>query len=308
MGEVMDRLLAMEVFVRVVEAGSFSKAAAQMATTQPTITRRVAAIESRLGVRLLNRNTRGVSLTETGLLYYDKCKSTLREAEEAESVVNRGDSRTQGLLRIGSSVTFGRRVVVPLALEFMAQHPHLQVDLNLDDRYSDPVAEGLDIALRLGKLSDSSLGARYIGSTPWLMVASGAYLRAHGTPKRPEDLSGHQMLIYSRMQGIDVWRVLTPRGETVSVPVVGKLRSNNISVLLAAAHAGLGIAMLPKYLAAASLAAGGITEVLEGHTLPPLDIHALLPSPRLVPRKVNVFIMFLQGKFEGAWWERLPQI
>ena len=170
----MDRLQAMEMFVRVVETGSFSKAAVEFATTQPTVTKQVAATEDRLKVRLLNRNTRGVSLTEAGALYYEKCKAIVRAAEEADAVVRVKQTQAQGLLRIGSSVAFGRRVIVPLALEFMREHPNVQVDLSFEDRYTDLVAQGIDVAVRLGKLADSNLGARFLGTNPWLLVASDA--------------------------------------------------------------------------------------------------------------------------------------
>ena len=224
----MDRLQAMEMFVRVVETGSFSKAAKEFATTQPTVTKQVAATEARLKVRLLNRNTRGVSITEAGALYYEKCKGIVREVEEADSIVRLRQSQAQGLLRVGSSVAFGRRVIVPLALEFMADHPQLQVDLSFEDRYTDLVAQGIDIAIRMGKLADSSLGARYLGTNPWVLVASPKYVKKHGAPKRASELSAHPALIYSSVQGSDVWRVQSPKGETVTVPVSGRLRSNNL--------------------------------------------------------------------------------
>jgi DNA-binding transcriptional LysR family regulator len=303
----MDRLQAMEMFVRVVETGSFSKAAHEFATTQPTVTKQVAAIESRLKVRLLNRNTRGVSLTEAGTLYYDKCKSILREADEADNIVQLRQTQAQGLLRVGSSVAFGRRVVVPLALEFMALHPQLRVDLSFEDRYTDLVAQGIDVAIRLGKLADSSLGARFLGTNPWLMVASPRYLKKRGTPKRPADLSAHDALIYSSVQGNDVWRVVSPKGEAATVPVTGKLRSNNLSAVLAAARSHLGIAALPWYVAADSLASGRVVEVLKGHSLPEQEIHAVFPSPKLVPGKVQAFVAFLQGKFGARWWADLPK-
>jgi len=303
----MDRLQAMEMFVRVVETGSFSKAAKEFATTQPTVTKQVAAVEGRLKVRLLNRNTRGVSLTEAGALYYEKCKDIVRAAEEADSVVRTRQTQAQGLLRVGSSVAFGRRVVVPLALEFMKTHPQLQVDLSFEDRYTDLVAQGIDVAVRLGKLADSSLGARNLGTNPWLMVASPKYLKKHGTPKRPADLSAHDTLIYSSVQGNDVWRVLSPRGEAITVPVTGKLRSNNLSAVLAAARSHLGIAALPWYVAHDSLVSGQVVEVLKGHSLPEQEIHAVYPSPKLVPQKVQAFIAFLQGNFTGTWWQRLPK-
>jgi DNA-binding transcriptional LysR family regulator len=303
----MDRLQAMEMFVRVVETGSFSKAAREFATTQPTVTKQVAAIEERLKVRLLNRNTRGVSLTEAGALYYEKCKTIVREAEEADNVVRMRQTQAQGLLRVGSSVAFGRRVIVPLALDFMRQHPQLQVDLSFEDRYTDLVAQGIDVAIRMGKLADSALGARFLGTNPWLMVASPKYLRRAGAPRRPQDLSGHETLIYSSVQGNDVWRVLSPRGEASTVPVTARLRSNNLSAVLAAARSDMGIAALPWYVAADSLNAGAVVEVLKGHSLPEQEIHAVYPSPKLVPQKVQAFIAFLQGRFGPAWWENLPR-
>jgi DNA-binding transcriptional LysR family regulator len=297
----------MEMFVRVVETGSFSRAAREFATTQPTVTRQVAATEERLKARLLNRNTRGVSLTEAGALYYEKCKEIVRAAEEADNVVRMRQSQAQGLLRIGSSVAFGRRVIVPLALDFMRAHPQLQVDLSFEDRYTDLVAQGIDVAVRLGKLADSALGARFLGANPWLMVASPKYLRAAGTPRRPADLSAHEALIYSSVQGSDVWRVLSPRGETVTVAVTARLRSNNLSAVLAAARSHMGVAALPWYVAADSLASGAVVEVLKGHSLPEQEIHAVFPSPKLVPGKVQAFVAYLQGRFGPRWWEGLPR-
>jgi DNA-binding transcriptional LysR family regulator len=302
----MDRLQAMEMFVRVVETGSFSQAAKEFATTQPTVTKQVAAIEQRLQVRLLNRNTRGVSPTEAGSLYYEKCKSILRETEEADSVVRLAQQEPQGLLRIGSSVAFGRRVLVPLVLEFMAAHPELQVDLSFEDRYTDLVGQGIDVAVRMGKLADSGLGARFLGINPWLLVAAPAYLRSAGAPAEPMDLARHAALIYSSVQGSDVWRVRVPGGETATVPVRGALRSNNLSAVLAAARAGLGVAALPWYVANDALRSGTLQPVLAGHSLPEQEIHAVFPSPKLVPRKVQAFIAFLQGRFDGAWWQALP--
>jgi DNA-binding transcriptional LysR family regulator len=302
----MDRLQAMGVFVRVVETGSFSAAAREFATTQSTATKQVALLEARLKARLLNRNTRGASLTEIGTLFYEKCKTILREAEEADGIARLRQDGAQGLLRIGSSVAFGRRVTVPLVLEFMREHPNVQVDLSFEDRYTDLVAQGIDVAVRLGKLADSSLGARFLGTNPWLFVASTAYLRTAGTPRRADDLSAHSALIYSSVQGGDVWRVRSPKGEVATVRVSGKLRSNNLSAVLAAARAGLGIAALPWYVAADSIASHALTQVLPGHGLPEQEIHAVYPSPKLVPAKVLAFLAFLARRFDGAWWERLP--
>jgi DNA-binding transcriptional LysR family regulator len=302
----MDRLTAMQMFVRVVETGSFSKAAREFATTQPTVTKQIAAAEAHLKVRLLNRNTRGVSLTESGALYYEKCKIIVREVEEADSIARLRQSLAEGILRISTSVAFGRRVVVPLALEFMAKHPHVQLDLSFEDRYVDLVAQGVDVAIRMGKLADSSLGARFLGMNPWVMVASPKYLKKHGTPKRPQDLSAHNALVYSSVQGDDVWRLTgaSSKGEAVTVPVTGRVRSNNLSAVLAAARADLGIAALPCYVAAESLAKGSVIEVLRNYSLPEQEIHAVFPSPKLVPKKVSAFVAFMQGRFVPRWWAK----
>ena len=294
----------MEMFVRVVETGSFSKAAREFNTTQPTVTKQVAATETRLKARLLNRNTRGVSLTEAGALYYDKCKSIVRDAQDAESIVRLRQSQAQGLLRIGTSVAFGRRVIVPLSLEYMARNPQVQVDLSFEDRYVDLVAQGIDVAVRMGKLADSSLGARFLGMNPWVMVAAPSYLKKNGVPKRAQDLSGHVALIYSSVVGDDVWQLHTPKGEPVTVPVSGRLRSNNVSAVLAAAREGLGVALMPRYVASESLKAGKVVEVLADHGLAEQEIHAVFPSPKLVPGKVSSFVAFLQGRFDERWWAR----
>jgi DNA-binding transcriptional LysR family regulator len=303
----MDRLQVMHMFVRVVETGSFSKAAREFATTQPTVSKQIAATEERLKVRLLNRNTRGVSLTESGALYYEKCKIIVRETEEADNIVRLQQSQAQGMLRIGTSVAFGRRVIVPLALDFMKRHPQVQLDLSFEDRYTDLVSQGLDVAVRMGKLADSSLGARYLGANPWVMVAAPRYLKKHGTPRKPRDLSGHAALIYSSVLGDDVWRLVSPKGDAVTVPVAGRLRSNNLSAVLAAARNGLGIAAMPRYVAADSLASGQVLEVLADHSLPEQEIHAVFPSPKLVPGKVQALVAYLQGHFAGRWWETLPK-
>ncbi|MBV8619263.1 MAG: LysR family transcriptional regulator [Curvibacter sp.] len=301
----MDRFEAMNLYVRVVETGSFTKVAQEFGTTQPTVTKQVAALEERLGVRLLNRNTRGVSLTEPGALYYERCKAIVGQVGEAEDLVKGRQTQLSGQLRVGSSVAFGRRVVVPLVLEFMKRNPQVQLDLSFDDRYTDLVAQGIDVAIRLGKLADSGLGARSLGQNPWVLVASPAYLKRRGTPRKPAELRLHDALIYSSVQGNDFWRLHTAAGDMVSVALTARLRSNNLSALLAAARQHMGVAALPRYVAADSLASGRVVELLKSCQLPEQEIHAVFPSPRLVPQKVSAFVAFLQGRFEGRWWEDL---
>jgi DNA-binding transcriptional LysR family regulator len=305
----MDRVTAVALFARIVESGSFSKAAAEFGITQPTATKAVAAMEARLGARLLHRTTRGVSPTEVGALYYERCKAIASEIEAADNLatlMQRGV--VAGTLRISTSVAFGRRVLVPLAMRYMREHPGLTVDLSFEDRYVNLVEQGIDLAIRMGRLADSTLGSRYLGRNPWVMVAAPAYLKEHGTPKAPKELSQHACLIYSTVQGDDRWMLTGPTGgpdgKEHVVPVRGPLRSNNLSAVLAAAREGLGVAVLPWYVARESVADGAVKPILERYALPTQEIHAVYPSPKLVPSKVSSFIEFLKGGMEGAWWGR----
>jgi DNA-binding transcriptional LysR family regulator len=300
----MDRLQGIHLFIRVVETGSFSKASADLGITQPTATKHVAALEERLGARLFHRSTRGVTPTEVGSLYYEKCLVIARELEEADNLAALQQSRVRGLLRVSTSVGFGRRVLVPLMIGFMREHPELHIDLSFDDRYVNLVEQGIDVALRMGQLADSSLGATYLGVNPWAVVAAPQYLAERGTPTHPDELAQHAALIYSTVQGDDRWRFAGPRGESLQVAVQGPLRSNNLSALLAASRAGLGIAALPWYVAHASVRDGVVQPVLAEWTLPSQEIHAVFPSPRLVPTKVTSLIRWLKGKFDGEWWAR----
>ncbi len=210
-----------------------------------------------------------------------------------------------GSLRISTSVAFGRRVMAPLVIRYLHEHPQAVVDLSFEDRYVNLVEQGVDVAMRMGRLADSSLGARYLGANPWAMIASPAYLGQRGTPKRIADLSKHQALVYSSVQGDDRWNVTPPgRGGAQTVEVHGPLRSNNLTTLLAAACDGMGLAILPRYVAHEALTQGRIVEVMGDHGLPAQDLHAVFPSPRLVPTKVTHFIDWLKPRFDGAWWER----
>ncbi|GAP35187.1 LysR family transcriptional regulator [Piscinibacter sakaiensis] len=299
----MDRVAALRLFVRVVETGSFSRAAGDLALTQPTATKHVAALERRLGARLFHRSTRGVTPTEVGAAYYDKAKRILAELDEADDLAALLHGRMHGQLRLGSSVAFGRRVLVPLALRFMQAHPGLNLELSFEDRYVDLVAQGIDVAVRMGRLADSGLGARYLGRNPWVLTAAPAYLEEAGTPRAAEELAAHRCVVYSSVQGDDRWSFDDAAGRTVTVPVRGPLRSNNLSAVLAACRAGLGLAVLPAYVARESLADGSLVRVLPGFNLPAQDIHAVFPSPKLLPGKVQVLILWLQQALEGeGWW------
>lgn len=297
----MDRITGVQLFIRIVETGSFSKASVDLGITQPTATKHVAAVEARLGARLLNRNTRGVSATEIGALYYEKCKAIQRELEEADNLATLLQSGVGGQLRVSTSVAFGRRVLTPLVLAFMRRHPGLGIDLNFDDRYVNLVEQGVDVAIRMGRLADSSLGARYLAQNPWVLVAAPGYLASHPVPAVPGDVAAHPCLVYSTVQGDERWRFSSGGVET-SVPVRGPLRTNNLSVLLEAARAGMGLAILPCYVAHAAIRAQQVVPLLTDHLLPVQEMHAVFPSPKLLPGKVSSFIAYLEAQFVGDWW------
>ncbi len=300
----MDRIAAVNLYIRVVETSSFSKAAADLGIAQPTATKAVARLEQRLGARLLHRSTRGVTPTEVGALYYEKCKTIAREIDAADNLAALLQSDVAGKLRVSSSVAFGRRVLVPQVLRYMQAQPAVTIDLTFDDRYIDLVELGADLAIRMGRLADSSFGARFLGLNPWVLAGTPAYLAAHGSPSTPQDLVDHACLVYSSVQGHDQWTFAEADGRNAVVPVTGPLRSNNLSAVLAAAREGMGLAILPWYVAYESVRSGVLDPVMTHYQLPAQEIHAVFPSPKFVPSKVRAIIDWLAGEFDGQWWER----
>lgn len=298
----MDRIQGFKLFIRVVDLGSFSKAAAEMGMSQSSATKQVAQLETRLGSRLLHRSTHGVTPTEIGLLFYEKCKLIAYHIDEADSAAALMHSQVQGSLRISTSVAFGRRVLSPLVMTFMRAHPKLHIELNFEDRYVNLVEQGVDVAVRMGRLADSTLGSRYLGINPWVLVAAPDYLSTHATPASPQDLAQHNALIYSTVQGDARWVFTGAEGQTQVVSVQGPLRSNNLSALLSAARGGMGVAALPWYVAHESVQTGAVQVLLPEWSLPSQEIHAVFPSPRLVPTKVTQFIAWLQEQMVTDWW------
>jgi DNA-binding transcriptional LysR family regulator len=300
----MDRLSAVKLYLRVVELGSFSKAAAELGIGQPAVTKQVARMEQQLGARLLHRSTHGVTATEIGALYYEKCRTIAHHVEEADSVAALLQSQVRGAMRVSTSVAFGRRVLGPLLMQFMRANPDLQIDLGVDDRYVDLVEQGVDVAVRMGRLADSTLGARYLGMNPWVLVASPAFVRERDAPATPQDLAARDCLIYSTVQGDARWHFTGAGGQAESVAVKGPLRSNSLSLLLEAAVEGMGIAALPRYVAQEGLVQGTVVPLLGAWSLPAQEVHAVFPSPRMLPLKVSGFVGWLQAQFEGEWWVR----
>lgn len=298
----MDRIQGFKLFIRVVDLGSFSKAAAEMGMSQSSATKQVAQLETRLGSRLLHRSTHGVTPTEIGLLFYEKCKLIAYHIDEADSAAALMQSQVKGSLRISTSVAFGRRVLSPLVMGFMRAHPKLHIELNFEDRYVNLVEQGVDVAVRMGRLADSTLGSRYLGINPWVLVAAPDYLAHHPAPVAPQDLAQHSALIYSTVQGDARWVLTGSEGQAQVVTVQGPLRSNNLSALLSATRSGMGVAALPWYVAHESVQTGAVKVLLPDWSLPSQEIHAVFPSPRLVPTKVTQFIAWLQEQMVTDWW------
>jgi DNA-binding transcriptional LysR family regulator len=295
-------LSSIEVFSRVVETGSFSKAARALNIGQPAVTKQVAAIEKALGLRLINRNTRGISITESGARFYKKCRQIIENIEDIEVFAEQEKSRVEGVLRISASLAFGQKVISPLLISFADGYPEICVDLTCGNPYSDLISQGVDVAIRMGALPDSSLGSSRIGTSPWGMIASPAYVGEHGTPENLDDLKNRDGLVYSSLHNTNVWNYRLPTGERRPIVVRERIRSNNLMTILDAASAGLGVAIVPLYLAAPALSSGRIVRLLRHEPLHEQEINAVFPSPTLVPTKVKTFLSFARKSFEDEWW------
>lgn len=293
----MDRLDAMQMFLRIVETGSLSAVAREMGTTQPTISKQLRALEQHLNARLLQRTTRKLSLTEAGTLYYETCKRVVDELREAEGTLSRLQNSLQGRLHVNTSIAFGQMFLNRLLLEFQRRHPGLSVQLSLDDRFVDLVAEGVDVAVRLGRIADPNVVARKLGASRRLLVATPEYLDKHGTPKRPEDLAHHNCLLYTYLSTGNEWVFADEDGEEIRVRVSGNFESNNGHALRDAVNASLGIAMAPDWLAYEGLRNGRVVAVLAEFAPPPFDISAVYPTNRMLTAKVRAFIDFLREEF-----------
>lgn len=292
----MDRFSGMSVFVRVVETGSFSAVARELNTSQPTISKQVAALEALLGVNLLTRSTRHLTLTEVGADYYERCLRILAELEAAEASARHLRSAPVGRLRVAIPVSFGKLCIVPRLHRFLARYPDIQMDLLLNDRFVDLVEEGVDLAVRLGELADSSLVARPLGRSDRLLVASPAYLKAHGAPREPQALKRHNCIVYSQAQSGAQWRFHGPDGPTV-IQVRGNIQVNNGEAMLELASNGVGLALAPRWLLGEHLQRGSLQALLSEHRPPQLQIHALYPQNRHLPSKVRCFVDFLREEF-----------
>lgn len=300
MGQIPD-LSAVAVFVKVVEHGSFRGAAKAMAMPKSTVSRKVAELEERLGARLLQRTTRTLRLTDVGEQFHRRCARILSELEDAEHGVREMQEAPRGLLRVTAPLGF--RYLGPIVTELLAQHPELRVEVVCTDRMVDLVDEGFDAAIRFGKLADSSLVARSLGTGRRLVVAAPSYLRAHGGPSHPRELAEHDCLVFGAGPERERWR-LESRGKPVDVAVRARLVANDFDALDDACRAGLGIAMLPSDRCASAVREGVLEHVLPDWASPETPAHVVYPSTRHLSPKVRVFVDHLVASMSPPPWER----
>lgn len=287
----MDRYQAMATFVRVVETGSFSAAARHLNVGQPAVSKTIAQLESRLQVSLLIRSTHGLTPTEAGQSFYERARNAIQEADEAELAAKGAGSGLSGRLRVSAATTFARLHVIPKLPQFLAAHPHLDVDIVLDDRMIDLVAEGVDISLRMGALSDSGAVARKIAAGGRSVLATPAYLARAGMPQSPADLANHEAIVYSQLPS--VWS-FTREGAAVSVSVGGRLRVSAAEGLRAAIMADMGLTIASDWMFAPELANGAVVRVLTAWSLPSIDLWAVFPVGHMMTAKARQFAMFVE--------------
>jgi DNA-binding transcriptional LysR family regulator len=299
----MDRFLEMQTFNAVVDAGSFVKAADALDLSKAAVSRYVVDMETRLGVRLLHRTTRKLSLTEEGQVFYARSKELLAELQEAEDEVTARSDAASGLLRINAPFTFGILHLAPLWGEFKALHPKVSLDVTLADRLVDLVEEGYDVAIRIAKLENSSLVSKRLATTRIVLCASPQYLAKHGTPRHPDELAKHAIISYSYLSTKDEWRFTGPEGP-VSVKTNPCIHTNSGDTCRAAALSHQGVILQPTFLVGKDLADGSLVELMPEYQSAELGIYAVYPTRKHVSAKVRALIDFLSSHFarRGPSW------
>jgi DNA-binding transcriptional LysR family regulator len=293
-----DRLQELAVFVRAAESGSFSRAARELGLSQPSVSRIIGELEARLGVTLLLRTTRRLTVTDAGALFLDRAREILAEIEDAEDAA-RGVDSLRGTIRLAIPVVYGTREIIPRLPKFLLIHPMLQVELSVADQRQDLVAEGADIAIRLGDLDDSVFGARKLATLQRMLVASPSYLAARGTPKTPADLASHDCIFGPGNFGRDSWS-FTYNGTEISVNVRGRIHTNSGPGAFASVMAGLGIATVSGVMAGPEVKAGALVPLLRSYKLSSVDVLAVFPGGPRPSTKVRALVDFLAQELKSA--------
>lgn len=299
----MNRLTAMQTFVRVVESGSFSAVARETSATQSGVSKQVAALERELGAQLLSRTTRSLALTEAGERYFAQARRLVAEIAEAESELRQGEQQLSGWLRVAASVGYGRLKLLPLVKTFLAAHPNVKIDLKLNDGFIDLVEAGIDVAIRIGELADSSLVASRIGTTKRVLIASRTYLnslpKGLKVPREPQDLLQHNCIVYSELATQNAWtftagpHASADNGSQVTILSQGNLQTNSSEVIRASVLSGMGIGYSPTWLFEDVMASGDLQILLPDWPTPALPIHLVSPPQRRQSAKVQAFVRHL---------------
>lgn len=288
----------MLTLVRVVETGSFSAAARQLNVGQPAVSKTIAQLEGRLQVSLLIRSTHGLTPTEAGQRFYERAKAALQEADEAELAARGAGAGLSGCLRVSAATTFARLHIIPLLPSFLEQHPEMEIDVILDDRVIDLVAEGIDISLRMGALPDSSAVARKLATGGRSVFATPGYLARAGEPHTPADLAEHETIIYSQLS--NMWS-FTREGTVASVTVRGRVRVSAAEGLRAAVMADMGLTIGSDWMFVPELASGAVKRVLTDWALPPIDLWAVFPAGRMASAKARQFASFVEAAMTRSY-------
>jgi len=300
----MDKLTSMLVFTKVAKAGSFASAAKELGLSRAMATKHVMQLENGLGIRLLNRTTRNLSLTEVGMVYLERCLQILDEMEEMEIAVTRLQTEPRGTLKVNATPFFGAYHLAPAIAAYMEAFPDVNVELVLQAGYIDLIEEGFDLAIHLDEMRDSSLIARKLGSSQRIVCGSPGYFKRHGIPKTPDDLRRHNCLINSSLPPRDQWQFSIPGGETTVVKVTGNMEANVADALRMAAISGLGLVLLPTYMVGQDIRKGRLNPVLTDYVPAALEIHAVYPHRKHLSAKVRTFVDFLSERFHPKpYWE-----
>ncbi len=300
----LDRLLAMQVFTKVVELGSFTQAAQRLSLSASAVSRHVADLEAYLGTRLLHRTTRRLSLTESGQAYFARVTEVLSELEETEAEVSNSNVVARGTIRLTCSTSFGVPHLAPAIAAFQLRYPDVKFHISTSGRYVDLVEEGLDLAIRIGDVGNPNLIARRIGEMQMMACASPDYLSKHGTPKHPKDLAAHNCVTYAHSSPPDQWRFSTGEAGDAAAELVvdvgGGIHADSGEMLTAIVASGAGIVLSPSFVVEPYLASGQLREVLKRYRTTPYKIYAMYPSRRYLSAKVRVFVDFLAERFAAG--------
>ncbi len=301
----MDRFEIMRTFAQVAESGGIGLAAQRMGIAKSAVSRRLTELEGYLGAQLFKRTTRQFSLTDSGQVFYEHCQRLLADLDEAELAVSQAHGGLRGRLRVAMPLSFGLRHLGPAIYDFMRLHPQVEFDLDLNDRQLDLLQEGIDVAIRIADLPDSSLIARRLTSIRHLVCASPDYLAAHGRPETPEQLSGHGCLVYSNESDPGHWRYEDEQGKGGQVHVPIRLRANNGDILCAAARAGLGLVREPSFILHEAIRAGELVPILTEYRWPSYPVSVVYPQTRHLSQRVRAFADFLVERFAGVpYWDQ----